>query len=238
MEQTSGRIEIKEDFKRNFIVRTKLNIIIFSILFLPLIANANEFTGKVVHVSDGDTITVLRQGKEVKIRLAEIDTPEKKQAFGQKAKQFTANLVAGKIVTIKVKTIDRYGRTVGEVILKNGKSLNRLLVKNGFAWWYSQYSKDKSLGELEELAKNQGLGLWSDKNAIAPWEWRRGKKKRGNEKNYKIIKSPPNLNSPYHCNIRSKICHKPYCKHYNCKNCIQNFNSVEKLKSRGYRLHK
>src|SRR5437773_3020072 len=87
-----------------------------------------DFSGRVVGVSDGDTITVMHNGRGEKIRLHGIDCPEKRQAFGTKAKQFTSEHAFGKNVTIKVKDTDRYGRTVGEVTLPDGKSLNEELV--------------------------------------------------------------------------------------------------------------
>ncbi len=98
-------------------------------------ALATDFTGRVVGVSDGDTITVLSKGKPVRIRLHGIDCPEKRQAFGNRAKQATSKLVFGQTVTVHVMDKDRYGRTVGEVILPDGRVLNQELVKAGFAWW-------------------------------------------------------------------------------------------------------
>jgi endonuclease YncB( thermonuclease family) len=127
----------------------------------------------VVGVADGDTIEVMHLGRAQKIRLAGIDCPERKQAFGTRAKQFTADMVFGKVVTVKIQTIDQYGRTVGEVILPDGKSLNRELVKAGFAWWYRQYSNDETLGELEEEARSARVGLWADSNPVPPWEYRK-----------------------------------------------------------------
>ena len=94
---------------------------------------AADFTGRVVGVSDGDTITVLHQGKPERIRLHGIDCPEKRQAFGNRAKQFTSTLVFSKTVTVQAVDRDRYGRTVGEVLLPDGRSLNRELVRAGFA---------------------------------------------------------------------------------------------------------
>lgn len=141
------------------------------------LAVGESFTGKVVNVTDGDTVVVLREGNiQEKIRLAEIDCPEKSQAFGQRAKQFTLDKAALKNVTVEVRDHDRYGRTVGEVFLPDGKSLNRELVHNGYAWWYRRYSKDESLGELEAQARTARRGLWSDPAAVAPWDWRKSRR--------------------------------------------------------------
>ncbi|AMV70741.1 nuclease [Desulfuromonas sp. DDH964] len=137
---------------------------------------ALSFSGKVVKVSDGDTIQVMHDGHAEKIRLAGIDCPEKKQAFGQAAKRFTLDLAAQKVVTVKIETTDRYGRTVGEVILPGGKSLNRELVRAGYAWWYQKYSSDTTLGLLESEARAAHRGLWAVPDPVPPWEWRHGVK--------------------------------------------------------------
>lgn len=137
------------------------------------------FTGKVVGVSDGDTIKVMHNGKQEKIRLYGIDTPEKKQAFGQAAKRFTADMVAGKEVSVEVVTTDRYGRTVG-VVKVGGVNLNEELVWLGYAWVYDRYCKASfctDWKDLEENAKDKGDGLWGDPAAQAPWEWRRERRK-------------------------------------------------------------
>ncbi len=149
-------------------------LLLLQLLVSPVFAEAKSFSGKVVKVSDGDTIQVMHEGKAEKIRLAGIDCPEKKQPFGQAAKKFTSTLVVQKIVTVQVETIDRYGRTVAEVILPEGRSLNRELVRAGYAWWYRKYSKDTSLGSLESGAQAARRGLWSDPNPVAPWDWRHG----------------------------------------------------------------
>ena len=137
-----------------------------------------EYSGRVVSVLDGDTIEVLHQGKAERIRLAGIDCPEKRQPFGQKAKQLTSTLAFGKHVTVQPVDKDRYGRTVGEVVLPNGTNLSRELVRAGLAWWYRKYSTDPILAALELEAHGAQRGLWSDPNPIPPWELRRLSKKR------------------------------------------------------------
>ncbi len=137
-----------------------------------------EFSGAVVGVSDGDTITVLHNGKGERIRLHGIDCPEKRQAFGNRAKQFTSTLVFGNTVTVQVLDRDRYGRTVGEVLLPDGRSLNRELVKAGFAWWYWRYTPDdETLAQLEREARAGKRGLWADPHPVPPWEWRARRKR-------------------------------------------------------------
>jgi endonuclease YncB( thermonuclease family) len=96
---------------------------------------AADFSGKVVRISDGDTIRVMHNGVAERIRLWGIDSPESKQAFGTRAKQFTGDLAFGKIVAVHVRDVDHYGRTVAEIILQDGRNLNREIVRAGFAWW-------------------------------------------------------------------------------------------------------
>ena len=133
---------------------------------------------KVIAVKDGDTIEILTSSNEtITIRLNEIDCPEKKQAFGQKAKQFTSDFCFGKNVEIVGHKKDRYGRTIAFVIDENGRNLNEELVKNGFAWQYVKYSKSERLFMLEQEARKNKLGLWIDENPIAPWEFRKLKRK-------------------------------------------------------------
>ena len=125
-----------------------------------------------VGVSDGDTITVLHNGVGERIRLHGTDTPEKRQAFGKRAIQFTSTLIFGKTVPVQVVAHAHYGRTVGEVILEDGHSLNREVVRAGFAWWYQRYSDDQSLGDLEAEAREANRRLSADPNPVPPWEWR------------------------------------------------------------------
>lgn len=141
-------------------------------LYQPL-KSENTLQGKVVGISDGDTIIVLDQNKKsFKIRLYGIDCPEMSQPYGMKAKQFTSGLVFNKDVKVTTHGQDRYGRIIGEIYI-NSLSLNRELVRNGLAWWYKQYSpKDIGLKTLEQDARTNKRGLWADPNPIAPWRWR------------------------------------------------------------------
>jgi endonuclease YncB( thermonuclease family) len=136
----------------------------------------SAFSGKVVRVLDGDTIDVMHDGRSERIRLNAVDCPEKGQAFGTRAKEFASSLVFGQTVTVHSTGRDRYGRTIADVVLPDGRSLNQELVKAGMAWWYRAYSKDKTLESLESEARSQKRGLWSDAHPVAPWEWRRSKR--------------------------------------------------------------
>jgi micrococcal nuclease len=140
---------------------------------IPTVCKGERFTGQVVGVSDGDTVDVMRGGAAARIRLYGVDAPEKAQAYGQRAKEFTSDQAFRKVVTVCVTDRDRYGRLVADVTLPNGHSLNRELVAAGLAWWYRRYSSDRSLGVLEEEARMAHRGLWVDRNPTPPWDWRK-----------------------------------------------------------------
>ncbi|WP_300685156.1 thermonuclease family protein [Chryseobacterium sp.] len=149
----------------------------------------SQTTGKVIKISDGDTITLLLEGnQQKKIRLAEVDCPESGQPFGKNAKQFTSAQVFGKTVSVVETSTDRYGRSIAKVYYDNGKYLSKELIKAGLGWWYFSYSKDASLGKLQENAKNAKIGLWQDIHAMAPWEYRKMKREL-RKKKYETAKN-------------------------------------------------
>ncbi len=152
--------------------------VILVVLLLSAPAMSSELQGHVVSIADGDTFTLLTADKQqVRIRLAEIDTPESGQPYGNRAKQALADLVFGKDVRVEVQDIDRYGRTVGRPYVGD-VDVCAELVENGFAWAYRQYLRDPKLLELEKDAQDSKRGLWSlpEYERIAPWDWRRGKR--------------------------------------------------------------
>lgn len=132
-----------------------------------------SFAGRVVGISDGDTLDVMRGGAAVRVRLHDVDAPEKAQDLGQRAKSFTSDLAFGQTVSVYVADRDQYGRVVGDVALSDGRSLNRELVRAGYAWWYRRYSSDQSFATLEAEAKRERRGLWSHTSPVSPWEWRK-----------------------------------------------------------------
>ena len=109
----------------------------------------------------------------MKVRLLGIDCPEKKQPFGRRAKERTAALAYGKVVKVRPSGVDRYGRIMADVILPDGRNLNRELVREGMAWWFRRYSTDRVLQALEAEARSQRRGLWADKDPVPPWSYRR-----------------------------------------------------------------
>lgn len=148
------------------------SILLFISFLFSCTAYANIISGLVIKISDGDTLTILtKDNVQLKIRLSEIDAPEKKQPFGNKSKQSLSNLCFNKVAIVDILKIDRYGRSVGRVKCDNVDA-NEYQVKNGLAWVYDKYVTDYSLYALQEQAKSKGIGLWSEKSPIPPWIFR------------------------------------------------------------------
>ncbi len=139
----------------------------------------DTLTGKVVKITDGDTLYVLDTNyKEHKIRLAGIDAPERKQAYGLASRKHLASIVAGKQVTVEYQKRDRYGRIVGKVLVA-GIDVCLEQVKVGFAWHYKKYQHEQSAqdrelyADAENKARDERLGLWRENNPMPPWDYRR-----------------------------------------------------------------
>jgi len=147
------------------------NLLLFLLLLLS--PGDEKIVGKIIGVTDGDTVVLLTPDKtQIKVRLDAIDCPESHQAFGQRAKKFTSDFCFGKEAVLISHGKDRYGRTLGLIII--GKdTLNYELLKAGYAWHYKQYNKEKRLSEMELQARSKKLGLWVDKEPIEPWMFRR-----------------------------------------------------------------
>ena len=152
------------------------------VLCLGLQAQAETLLGKVIHVQDGDSITVLDETHtQHKIRLSGIDAPERRQAFGNVSKESLAEQVAGQSVAVEWDKVDRYGRKVGKVLLA-GMDSNLVQIKRGLAWHYKQYEREQSpadrqsYAEAEVEARAAKLGLWRDAAPLPPWHFRRNGK--------------------------------------------------------------
>lgn len=133
--------------------------------------------GRVVKITDGDTLTLLTKKEEqIRVRLAEIDTPERGQPFGRKSQDALSALVWDQDIAVRVVDIDRYGRTVGRIYV-DGVDVSAEMVIRGAAWVYRKYATDHQLFVLEEEARAARRGLWalSEVERVPPWEWRRRK---------------------------------------------------------------
>jgi endonuclease YncB( thermonuclease family) len=134
--------------------------------------------GKVVRITDGDTVVVLDSSNtQYKIRLSGIDAPERSQPFGLRSKEALNALVVGQQVQVDWDKRDRYGRIVGKVIAQ-GRDVNLIQVRSGMAWWYRKYADEQSLvdqglyEEAEAQARKGKVGLWIDQDPMPPWDWR------------------------------------------------------------------
>jgi len=157
-------------------------LVFFCLLFFTILSFADELIGKVIKVSDGDTITVLDSNNQKhKIRLKGIDAPESQQVYGDISTQSLSELVYDKEVLVTWDKKDKYYRILGKVIV-DGNDANYEQLTKGLAWYYKQYEKDlsdedkKRYSEAEEWARNYTEGLWADSNSIPPWEFRRKRK--------------------------------------------------------------
>jgi micrococcal nuclease len=203
-------------------------------------AGAEEaLTGRVVGVSDGDTIRVLVDRREVKVRLHGVDAPEAKQPFGSRAKQFTSERVFGKDVRVVVRDHDRYGRTVG-VVSAAGKSLNADLVRAGMAWAYRRYS-ERYVG-LEAEARRAKRGLWADAKPVPPWEF------RASERTTRTVAAPRTTPEAPAAgvavkagtvigNTASRVYHSPNCRSLPSLGRRKLFTSVTDAEKAGYHPH-
>ena len=142
-------------------------------------AHASVLVGRVVGVSDGDTITVLDARKrQHKVRLNGIDAPEARQAFGQRAKQALSDYIYWREVRVEYTRRDRYGRIVGKVLV-DGDDANLRMLQSGLAWWYRAYARDQSSTDrklyraAEQAARKDRIGLWSAAKPVPPWEYRK-----------------------------------------------------------------
>ena len=149
---------------------------LLSLALLPLLLAspaAADVLGKVVSVHDGDTLTVLVEKRQVKVRLVDIDAPELRQPFGTRSRESLAEMCFGKVASVDVRGRDRYKRTIGQVTCA-GTDANAEQVRRGYAWIYTRYARaDSPLHVLQMQARSAHRGLWSDPEAVPPWEWRR-----------------------------------------------------------------
>ena len=194
-------------------------------LFLIFPIFADTITGKVIKITDGDTIHLLLDNhNREKIRLAGIDAPERKQAHGSKATRYLASLIARKTVTIEYNKRDRYGRIVGKIIF-NDEDVNLKMVKVGYAWWYKKYKREQSADDrlsyavAENNARKFNLGLFQNE-AVPPWEWRKNRKnlrklKKKSQPVYSALSNTGGSNVNVWVNLKSGKYHCPDTRYYN-----------------------
>jgi len=149
--------------------------LIFAVAAFDGRAVADFAVGEVTGVADGDTFYMRIEGRSTRVRLSEIDAPEKKQPFGRRSEQSLRELVGKKSVSATWSKVDRYGRPIVRVVV-DGVDVNAEQVKRGFAWVYRKYSTDSSLYVFENEARLARRGLWVDPSPVEPWEWRRARR--------------------------------------------------------------
>ncbi len=224
-------------------MRKKLYFPIILFLLITLPTSSLAWKGRVVGVSDGDTITVLHNGRGERIRLFGVDCPEKRQAFGKRAKHFTSGLVYGETVEITPMARDRYGRTVA-LVRVNGTLLNQRLVENGLAWVYGRYCHESFCSrwtKLQQEARAMRKGLWSDPYALPPWEYRHSRQTHKKEQLIAFTRKTRArssfhavLTAPFKGNVKTHVFHRLGCPHYNCANCLAEFQTREEALAAGY----
>lgn len=147
-------------------------LIYVALLGASSLAMGAEFAAKVIAVLDGDTVLVQRKKGAMKIRLAEIDAPEKAQPFGETSKRSLSDMVRGKQVNVTSQAVDQYGRMVAHISV-NGLDVNAEQIRRGMAWEYSHFHSNRALIALQEEARQEPRGLWALSNPTPPWEWRK-----------------------------------------------------------------
>jgi len=165
-------------------------------------------TGKVIGISDGDTIKLLVAREQVTVRLDGIDAPEFKQSYGQKAKQALSDYVFGREVTVEVTSEDRFGRAIGDLWLE-GSNINERMIDNGWAWHFKATNSDPRFdrlarfASLEKEAKDARRGLWADESPVAPWDFRL--------RQVQAAREPATV---FWLNTSSNVRHNPSCEHF------------------------
>ena len=135
-----------------------------------------DFAARVVTVHEGDRLTIRHGGRSETIYLKDIDCPELKQPHGKQAKHAIAAYLGNREVVVRGLTRDKQGRVSAEVLLQDGRNVGHELLKEGLAWWQRSASSDASLEVVEELARAERKGLWSEPHPVPPWKWKAPKK--------------------------------------------------------------
>jgi micrococcal nuclease len=198
--------------------RRGLCLWILGLLLLPLLAQAEQFTGKVVGIRTGDTLSVLRNGRAVQVSLYGVACPERWQAFVTQARQFTRDVAFRQTVAVVVDAVamdatERRGRLIAAVQLPNGWDLSQALVQSGYAWHDTRYAPyDKRLAQLQAEAQAAQRGLWADANPVPPWEGRQGQRQPVSAE---VPQGADSSQAVIIGNRYRKVYHWPGCPEYN-----------------------
>lgn len=180
--------EKSNDKKLRRILKLATEKLVFTVLTIVLLVNCTQsdndnlenrnsryyFISKII---DGDTYIINSNGEKIKIRMEGIDAPEKGMPYYKESKEFLKRLCLSKKIKFIQSSKDRYGRIIAKTYLEDNRELGREMIKYGLAWHFNKYSQDTSLARLEIEAQNKHLGLWKDANPVAPWEYRKLKRK-------------------------------------------------------------
>jgi endonuclease YncB( thermonuclease family) len=186
------------------------------LLCSTLSLSASVITGKVVWVDDGDTLSVLPEGRakneRIHIRLWGIDAPEKGQNHWEESKKALHSMVYNKTVKVNIISEEKFGRKVGQVYL-GGLDVNQEMVKRGHAWWYEYFAPDANNLKLAQAeARGNLLGLWKESDPKAPWNYRLEESNDKKDKNDSAEDQSP---LKYWITTSSKRVHNKSCKYYN-----------------------
>jgi endonuclease YncB( thermonuclease family) len=226
--QREGRLQL-------LLATRRLSIVAIPLLLAGLASAGrlvlpSPFEGRVVGVIDGDSVTILKDGRErVPVRLEGVDSPELGQDFGRRAKEFTRDLVLGRVVNVQPTDFDRYGRTVARVWIE-GRDVSVEIVRAGYAWHFLRYSSDPVLDAAEKAAREVRRGLWAQQDAVAPWEFRVGGAPLPT-----AAAPAPTAGAAFVGNTSSHVFHRVGCRHYGCHNCTRQFQRREEAIAAGFR---
>jgi endonuclease YncB( thermonuclease family) len=207
-----------------------LHVIVASLLGIACL-DAQQFTSRVVSVSDGDTVDVLRGVSRVRVRIFGIDAPELNQPFGNEAREVASRLILNKSVVITMRDVDTYGRLVAQLSI-DGRDVGRELVSAGAAWDFASFSRDREMAAVERQARAARRGLWALPGPVAPWLFR----ETARSTTPSSVPRPP-ATGTYHGNAQSFVLHAPGCDSYACANCTVGFDSVDAAVKAGFRPH-
>jgi endonuclease YncB( thermonuclease family) len=203
--------------------KTKVPFILSMFIFLSIPHVLEAWEGEVIKVVDGDTIVVNKEGKSITINLDGIDAPEKNQAFGKEAEEFLASMVLNKKVEIKEKGVSKDGRLLADVYVLKGykRCVNEELLRNGLAWYDDTNSKSNKLSSIVKVARQEKRGLWTDTNAIPPWEYNKSHANKEKEENDKVAIE------------KQKAFEEQFLKEYFSENAIKARAASEKESGKG-----